>query len=151
MWSWALKIAIALRRFNECIIIRNKIFYGVAWLILQCVYMFFGTKCVVYLMDTSSMIEMLYIILFFWPIPLVDCCLNRDRQNLANTWLLYLLKNCHSYFEVDKQLFTSILENTFNLIDFGHSNDSLSYIMHLITFKCILRQHIEKTKQQETL
>ena len=87
----------------------------------------------------------------FWPIPHGNCCLNRDRQNLANTWLLYLLKNCHSYFEVDKQLFTSILENTFNLIDFGHSNDSLSYIMHLITFKCILRQHIEKTKQQETL
>ena len=80
----------------------------------------------------------------FWPIP--NCCLNRDRQNLANTWLLYLLKNCHSYFEVDKQLFTSTLENTFNLIDFGHSNDSLSYIMHLITFKCILRQHIEKNK-----
>ena len=82
----------------------------------------------------------------FWPIPHGNCCLNRDRQNLANTWLLYLLKNCHSYFEVDKQLFTSILENTFNLIDFGHSNDSLSYIMHLITFKCILRQHIEKNK-----
>ena len=107
-----------------------------------------GTKCVVYLMDKpSSMIEMLnFVYCLFWPIPHINCCLNRDRQNLANTWLLYLLKNCHSYFEVDKQLFTSILENTFNLIDFGHSNDSLSYIMHLITFKCILRQHIEKNK-----
>ena len=147
MWSWAVKIAIAFRRFNECIIIRNKIFYGVAWLILHCVYMFFGTKCVVRRLGLKCYI--LYCL--FWPIPLVNCCLNRDRQNLANTWLLYLLKNCHSYFEVDKQLFTSILENTFNLIDFGHSNDSLSYIMHLITFKCILRQHIEKTKQQETL
>ena len=149
MWSWAVKIAIAFRRFNECIIIRNKISYGVAWLTLQCLYMFL----VWYRIISKRRLWLKCYILHcrFWPIPHGNCCLNRDRQNLANTWLLYLLKNCHSYFEVDKQLFTSILENTFNLIDFGHSNDSLSYIMHLITFKCILRQHIEKTKQQETL